>query len=107
MSAEGVHIAQSKIEPFASLPVPANFKEVQSFLGSCNWFRNFIESFAVISALFTTLTRKDTPWQWTSLEHSSFQSLKDRITSAPTLRHFNPALPTIVYTDASEFFIGG
>jgi len=32
--------------------------------------------------------------------------LKRRFTTAPILRHFDPALPTVMETDASDFAIG-
>ncbi|MBW0577347.1 hypothetical protein O181_117062, partial [Austropuccinia psidii MF-1] len=34
---------------------------------------------------------------------SQFQVLKEAFTSAPILSHFNPSLPTIVETDASDY----
>ncbi|MBW0588066.1 hypothetical protein O181_127781, partial [Austropuccinia psidii MF-1] len=35
-----------------------------------------------------------------------FQVLKEAFTSAPILSHFNPSLPTIVETDASDYALG-
>ncbi|MBW0532850.1 hypothetical protein O181_072565 [Austropuccinia psidii MF-1] len=35
-----------------------------------------------------------------------FQILKEAFTSAPILSHFNPSLPTIVETDASDYSLG-
>ncbi|MBW0490484.1 hypothetical protein O181_030199 [Austropuccinia psidii MF-1] len=37
---------------------------------------------------------------------SHFQLLKDTFTTAPILSHFNPSLPTIVETDASDYALG-
>ncbi|MBW0583777.1 hypothetical protein O181_123492, partial [Austropuccinia psidii MF-1] len=37
---------------------------------------------------------------------SQFQSLKEAFTTAPILSHFNPSLPTIVETDASDYSLG-
>ncbi|MBW0569464.1 hypothetical protein O181_109179 [Austropuccinia psidii MF-1] len=37
---------------------------------------------------------------------SQFQSLKEAFTTAPILSHFNPSLPTIVETDASDYVLG-
>ncbi|MBW0574484.1 hypothetical protein O181_114199, partial [Austropuccinia psidii MF-1] len=37
---------------------------------------------------------------------SQFQSLKKAFTTAPILSHFNPSLPTIVETDASDYSLG-
>ncbi|MBW0553574.1 hypothetical protein O181_093289, partial [Austropuccinia psidii MF-1] len=35
-----------------------------------------------------------------------FQVLKEAFTTAPILSHFNPSLPTIVETDASDYALG-
>ncbi|MBW0536066.1 hypothetical protein O181_075781 [Austropuccinia psidii MF-1] len=37
---------------------------------------------------------------------SQFQILKEAFTTAPILSHFNPSLPTIVETDASDYALG-
>ncbi|MBW0479000.1 hypothetical protein O181_018715 [Austropuccinia psidii MF-1] len=37
---------------------------------------------------------------------SQFQILKEAFTTAPILSHFNPSLPTIVDTDASDYALG-
>ncbi|MBW0577878.1 hypothetical protein O181_117593, partial [Austropuccinia psidii MF-1] len=37
---------------------------------------------------------------------SQFQILKEAFTTAPILAHFNPSLPTIVETDASDYSLG-
>ncbi|MBW0491545.1 hypothetical protein O181_031260, partial [Austropuccinia psidii MF-1] len=37
---------------------------------------------------------------------SQFQGLKEAFTTAPILSHFNPSLPTIVETDASDYALG-
>ncbi|MBW0473199.1 hypothetical protein O181_012914 [Austropuccinia psidii MF-1] len=37
---------------------------------------------------------------------SQFQLLKEAFTTAPILAHFNPSLPTIVDTDASDYALG-
>ncbi|MBW0552840.1 hypothetical protein O181_092555, partial [Austropuccinia psidii MF-1] len=37
---------------------------------------------------------------------SQFQILKEALTTSPILSHFNPSLPTIVETDASDYALG-
>ncbi|MBW0504765.1 hypothetical protein O181_044480 [Austropuccinia psidii MF-1] len=40
------------------------------------------------------------------MDSSKFQLLKEAFTTAPILSHFNPSLPTIVETDASDYALG-
>ena len=53
----------------------------------------------------TELT-KDVPFVWTERTEESFNSLKERVISAPVLQTFHPDYPVIVTTDASTVAIG-
>jgi len=55
----------------------------------------------------TALLKKNKRFQWTQEAQSSFDELKLAFTKAPILQHFNPALPTIVEADASDYTQGG
>uniref|UniRef100_A0AAQ4NNK7 CCHC-type domain-containing protein n=1 Tax=Gasterosteus aculeatus aculeatus TaxID=481459 RepID=A0AAQ4NNK7_GASAC len=45
--------------------------------------------------------------RWNEAAASAFRKLKDMFTSAPVLRHPDPALPFVVEVDASETGVGG
>ena len=55
----------------------------------------------------TRLTRKNVRWGWSPDCQEAFRLLKDALTHAPVLHHFDPALPPIVETDASDYAIAG
>jgi hypothetical protein len=76
-------------------------------MGMINWFKDFIPCFAEIAAPLTHLTKKSTPWRLTPLEQNACLLLLHRLTTAPVLRYFDPGLETFVFTDASDFAIGG
>lgn len=107
VSREGINLARNKLAPLFATKQPRNVKDVQSFMGAANWFRDFVESFSEIATPLTELTKKATSWQWTELEQSTVVLLLHRISTAPCLRYFDPSLPTTVFTDASLFGIGG
>ena len=107
VSSNGIHLDQSKLEPLFNTPAPKTVKQLQSLLGICNWFRDFIPEFSLIAAPLTELTKKDNPWLWTPLHQSSMMLLLYRIATAPCLRYFNPDLETFIYTDASLYGLGG
>ncbi|MBW0504221.1 hypothetical protein O181_043936 [Austropuccinia psidii MF-1] len=50
--------------------------------------------------------QKDSPFIFNEETVSLFQILKEAFTTAPILSHFNPSLPTIVDTDASDYALG-
>ncbi|MBW0552174.1 hypothetical protein O181_091889 [Austropuccinia psidii MF-1] len=49
---------------------------------------------------------KDSPFIFNEEALSYFQILKEAFTNAPILSHFNPSLPAIVDTDASDYVLG-
>jgi hypothetical protein len=107
VDAKGIYLDRSKLGPLFATKTPKNLKDVQSFLGVCNWFRDFIPHFAESARPLTELTKKDATWQWTPKEQSSVILLLHRISTAPCLRYFNPDLPSVLHTDASLYGIGG
>ncbi|MBW0566215.1 hypothetical protein O181_105930 [Austropuccinia psidii MF-1] len=58
-----------------------------------------------ITAL-TSLLQKDSPFTSNEEDLSQFQILKEAFTTPPILSHFNPSLPAIVETDASDYALG-
>jgi hypothetical protein len=82
-------------------------KEVQSFLGFCNFYRRFIKDYGRIAKPLNELTRKDTIFRFTDDCKTVFLQLQKLLTTAPLLAHYNPALLTQVKTDASDGVIAG
>jgi hypothetical protein len=80
-------------------------KDVQSFLGFANFYRRFTALYSDITVSPTRLTRKDAPWIWSPQYKDAFQLLKTAFTSAPVLHYFDPSLPPVVETNASDYAI--
>ena len=90
----------------SSWPVPSTITHLQSFLGFANYYRRFIHHYSQIAYPLTSLLRKDAVWNWSPECQKAFDDLKNRFTSAPILRHFDPSLPSTIETDASDFSYG-
>ena len=103
---KGIRMDPAKVEAVTTWPTPKNTKEVMSFLGLANFYRRFIPQYSHIATALTRLLRKDQPFEWTSECQQAFERLKKAFTQDPILRHFDPELPAIVETDASDFAIG-
>jgi len=106
ISADGVSMAEDKVQTLLEWALPTNVTAVQSFLGFANFYRRFIEGFSKICKPLTDLTKKGIRWQWTEEAQNAYEMLKRRFTTVPILRHFDPPLPTVMETDASDFGIG-
>ena len=59
VSREGLKMDSKKIEAITSWPKPTIVKEVQSFLGFANFYRQFIKDYSKIAVPLTNLTKKD------------------------------------------------
>jgi hypothetical protein len=95
-----------KLQSIESWPTPANLKELQSFLGTANYYRRFVKGYSKTATPLTKLAQKDQPFKWTEEQEDAFQGIKERMTSAPVLRMMDPQRPITVETDASDFAIG-
>jgi hypothetical protein len=72
-----------KIAGIKNWPIPAKVKDVQSFLGFCNFYRPFIRGFAHLARPLNELTRKDAEWSWEDRQQKVFDELKRRLPLNP------------------------
>jgi hypothetical protein len=75
----------AKIKGIANWPIPTTVKQVQSFLGFCNFYRPFIHHFSHIAQPLNELTQKEIPWTWEEHHQKAFEELRNRVTSEPVL----------------------
>ncbi|CAG2246096.1 unnamed protein product [Mytilus edulis] len=94
------------VQSISSWKIPENVKEVQQFLGLCNYYRRFILHFSEIASPLTQLTGKNVKFEWTKDCEAAFTQLKNALMSTPVLAYPNPQLPFILDTDASNVGIG-
>ena len=75
-------------------------------MGFANFYRRFIKGYSKDTRLLTDLTKKSEKFLWSDECGRAFEELKQRFTSAPILRHYNPELHSIIEYNASDFAIG-
>ncbi|MBW0582223.1 hypothetical protein O181_121938 [Austropuccinia psidii MF-1] len=96
----------STVQKILNWPQPKNIKALQSFLGFANFYCCFIRNYSKPTTALTSLLKKDSTFIFNEEALSQFQVLKEAFTTAPIVSHFNPSLPTIVETDASDYALG-
>ena len=108
ISAQGIETDLKKVDTICNWPKPTNIKEIQSFLGMCNYYHRFITGYSTIALPLTELTHKDIPFDWTPEVEKSFQDLKKKMCEAPILciPSQDSNHPFRITTDASDFAIG-
>ena len=107
VSEEGIQVDEEKVASIKEIPTPKNVKALQRFLGSANYYRNFIDHYSVISAPLHALVSKNVSYHWTDECEYAFQKLKDELCKAPVLTQPDFTKPFIVVTDASTTGLGG
>jgi hypothetical protein len=103
ISAEGISTNPDYVQGIADFPRPQTLRQVRRFLGMASYYRRFVSHFAKIAKPLHHLTGKDVAFEWGVGQEDAFQRIKEIMTSAPVLAHFNPSYETIVQTDASVY----
>jgi RNase H-like domain found in reverse transcriptase/Reverse transcriptase (RNA-dependent DNA polymerase) len=81
-------------------PIPTNKRELQQFLGFCNYYRKFIEGFSKLSNPLQLLVGKN-DWNWTDLQQNAFEGLCFNLSYRPMLALPNNSDPYRIHSDAS------
>ena len=83
------------------MPLPENPKQLRSFLGMVNYYDKFLPGLATKCACLNDLLHKDKKWYWTEEHSKAVDAIKESLTSADTLAHYDPTLPLTLACDAS------
>ena len=119
VSPYGVHMDPARVQSILEWPEPESYRDVQVFLGFANFYRRFIHDYSALARPLNDLIKaaqqegaksgkkKDLKflkreWEWPEDASAAFRTLRGAFTQAPVLRHFDPALPCMVISDASD-----
>jgi hypothetical protein len=100
VSKEGISTDPEKTQVIHDWPIPNNISDLRSFLGCIGYYRQFIRDFAKIAEPLYKLERKGIVYNWNKESDVAFQTLKQKLLSAPILAY--PQLGT----DACDTGIG-
>lgn len=121
VSAEGIRTDPEKINKVKDWERPTNRMEVLQFLGFSGYYRRYVKGYSNMAAPLYRLTsgdpRKkkrgtkkspgpDQPFLWTAECEEAFQSLKEKLISAPVLGYPDYSQPFLLQTDASGMGLG-
>ncbi|ETP31408.1 hypothetical protein F442_19730 [Phytophthora nicotianae P10297] len=126
---DGLEAHPKNLETPTTLPFPRTLRAMQSFLGSINYYSRFIEDLAIYASILYELREVDfhemsrNPGRKTGDEvqavedrltdekdkwdraQTAFEMLKNKIATAPVLRHFDPDRVPVVVVYASDWAI--
>ncbi|RWS18592.1 uncharacterized protein B4U80_06799, partial [Leptotrombidium deliense] len=106
VSKEGIKTDPKIIDAVQEFKPPKNLKQLRSFLGLTNYYRKFVSNYTNIVKSLYELLQKDVPFEWSKECQTAFESLKEKLITAPVLVHFSEKHPVVIHTDASGYGIG-
>jgi len=110
LSEKGWQLAGRYKDAVAKAQKPTTITSLRSFLGLTNWQRRFISNYSDIARPLTDLTKKTTqPLKdvWTVEHQATFEKLQQLLSSDKVLVHPDFTKDFHIYSDASDYGIGG
>lgn len=94
------------ITAITNVPPSKDVTKLRSFLGMVNHYGKFVTSLTDLSTPLNKLLRKEELWNWLKECQTSFDKIKQALTSTEILAHYNPNLPLGLACDASSVGVG-
>ncbi len=104
--ANGVRPDPVRLDAISNFPTPTYVTALRSFLGLANQLGTYLPDLAAASTRLHVLLRKNVSWVWTPEHDDEFNALKKLLTSTTIVKHFDPSLRSVIFTDASAASIG-
>ena len=101
ISDKGMQMDAARTQSLSTMPYPKNKKQLQAFLGACNYYRSFVRNFADIADPLYELLRKNVPFTWTDAQAEAVDLLKLCLGRSPILKFPNFKKDFHLHSDAS------
>ena len=108
---KGLTMSEKKIAKVVDFNLPATVKQLRSFLGLVNFFRDHIRDHSrIVKPLHDMIDNKNknksAPLRWTDAAKAAFAEMKTRVAHLQKLFFITDEDPIFLYTDASDYGIG-
>ncbi len=97
----------AKLEALRYMQPPANSAELHSFVGFINYLARFVPQLAERAEPLRRLLTSKVHFEWTEEQDRAFHEIRQMLLSSPGLAPFDPTIPLVVATDASQHGLGG
>ena len=96
-----VELDPERLAPLTSAPDPDSASKLYSFLGAMSFYAKFVPHFSTLVEPLRQAMKQE-PFEWTSHLSRVVREVKEMVVRSPSLSLFDPGLPTVVTTDASD-----
>ena len=113
IDATGMKFKEDKLDKVTGFPLPTTMKQLRSFLGLANYFRDHVRNHSVIAQplqQFLSGYEKRKGFHklnWTPILVDSFEQLKEAVSNCQKLYFLDGHHPITLETDASDYGLGG
>ena len=106
ITTEGVKPQPKKIDAVLRILPPTTPKQLRSFIGMVNYYRDHVRMRSHILAPLTAQTKNKKKIKWTEECQKSFDTIKSKLAQDALLAFPNPNFPFIIEPDASDYQLG-
>ena len=109
---DGLHFTRDKLDSVLNFPLPVTMKNIKSFLGLANYFRDHIKNHSLrvqpLQDLVEGYTKQKARVRisWTEECNLAFEDIRQAIDECPLLWFVDDISPIFLQTDASDYGIG-
>jgi hypothetical protein len=110
LKTDGVCFSPDKRTKVLDFPLPERQKQLMSFLGLVNYFRDHVKGIStMVKPLHGLITpyKKNSVISWTPGLEERYRVVQEAVGHCPMLYYTDSRLPIFVRTDASDYGIGG
>ena len=102
----GIKPLPKKVTAIQKIAPPKTRKQLRSFIGMINYYRDMWKRRSEILAPLTRLTSNTTPFRWTEVEQTAFDKIKQIVCREVLLAYPDFNRPFHIHTDASKLQLG-
>ncbi|KAL9970099.1 hypothetical protein ACROYT_G022422 [Oculina patagonica] len=103
---DGVKVDEAKVQAIRDMPAPTDVAGVKRLCGMAQYMSRFLPDLAETLEPIRALTRKDTPFVWSTECESAFDRLKRNLSESPCLAYFDASKEVVIQVDSSKHGIG-
>ena len=103
---EGIIPLPDKVEAIKNIAVPTTKRQLQSFIGLINYYRDMWKHRSGILTPLSSMTSKQAKWNWSKECQKAFDTIKKIVFRETLLSYPNFNKAFVIHTDASKLLLG-